>query len=424
MRPGRIGRPNQTGSIEADGMTIREAAPSPLLLVTIDRLPLGLLPPYGCSWVAMPVLNGLAGSGVVLDRVITTTDNPHDVLAALAGAPACGAEGPWPLLAAAAALGLSPTLITDDSRLAATVPPPFAPCYVPLIPTASVAADPTATNLGRLFAAAADRLATGDHRLVWCHAGSLGQIWDAPEEFRAAYLDTDDPPPPPGAAVPDLVVDATTDPDLIVGLRHVLAGQLTLLDHCLGGLLDAVPETDGQPWTILVAGIRGLGLGLHGRLGCGPLPPYGELIHVPAVLVDPEGRMAAQRTAGLVTPADIGATLLQWIGRTEADGDDPRSGRSLEPLLESWREPSRDRVICTAAHGTAVVTPAWHLVMVGADGESPKLYAKPDDFFELNDVADRCPVVAEELASLASLATAAAHEAWTTPFSESAIRGV
>ena len=74
-----------------------------------------------------------------------------------------------------------------------------------------------------------------------------------------------------------------------------------------------------------------------------------------------------------------------------------------------------------------MATPAWHLVLPHADGTdepAPLLYAKPDDFFEACDVADRCPEVAAELAALARLAGSDPPAAWTTPLSAAALEGV
>lgn len=403
-------------------MTDRLAPSGGMLLVTVDRLPAWMLPAFGCTWVAMPALTDLAGHGLVLDRVIAGGDDPLETLAVLAG----GSD--WPLLAAADAAGWSPAIVTDCEQLVARLPRGVAREHVPNIAGPDPAADAAETSLGRLFAVATDLASRPTHRLVWCHAASLGMTWDAPPEFRAAYLDPDDPPPPPGADVPDLVVDDTTDPDLVVALRHVFAGQLTLLDACLGQLVDAVAgRASARPWTVLVAGVRGLGLGLHGRVGPGPLPPFGELVHLPAVLVDHGGRLAAQRSGGLVLPADLGATLLELAGGEPTVSDDPRSGRSLASLLDSCRHPDRDRAICVASQGTAVATEAWHLVLAaGAGGRepAPRLYAKPDDYFEACDVADRCPEVAAELVAIAGEAGGDPVAAWARPLSAAARRGV
>ena len=405
-------------------MTDRPVPPAGLLIVTVDRLPAWILPAFGCTWASTPNLDGLAGRGLVLDRVIAAGDDPHATLGALAG------RGPedhaaWPLLESAAALGWSPAVVTDDESLAARLPAGVAAHCVPAAAVPQIAANADETNLGRVIAAAAALAAGGVHRLVWLHVASLGRVWDAPEEFRSAYLDPDDPPPPPGAAVPRISVTAATDPDLVAVLRQVFAGQVTLLDHCLGRLADALAaDRPDTAWTMLVAGVRGMPLGLHGVIGPLPLAPFGEVVQMPAVLVDHRARMGAQRYGGLLTPADLGATLVELVGGSRPGGDDPRHGRSLVPLLDEWRLSPRDRALAVTGHGVAIATPAWHLVLPTATADKPVLYAKPDDYFEACDVADRGAGVADELARVAGLAVSDPPAAWTTPLSARALSGM
>jgi arylsulfatase A-like enzyme len=131
-------------------------------------------------------------------------------------------------------------------------------------------------------------------------------------------------------------------------------------------------------------------------------------VHLPAILVAADGRMAGQRSADLVTPADVGATLIDLAGLAPVGSATTSSdARSLIGLFTDWQYEPRDRVIVAAGDSTAIVTRGWHLVAeLSADGTPvPRLFAKPDDFFELSDVADRCPAVAEEL--LAALAPGA-----------------
>lgn len=369
----------------------------PLLVVTIDRLPAWILPAYGATWVAAPVIDRLAARGVVFDGVVATSDDPRDAVRGLL---------------ARVADRQSAAIVTDDPERTAGV------CQgdVITVPVASPprqATDEPSSNLARLFAAAAAVVAERRYDLVWCHAGSLGMSWDAADEFREAYVDPDDPPPPAGAAVPNLAVTADTDPDLVTGLRHVFAGQVTLLDRCLARVIDAA----GDRSTILVVGLRGMPLGLHGRLGPGPLPPYTEVVRLPAILVDPAGRMAGQRYGGLVTPADLGETLAESVAGGAVSPHEPWQGRSLASLLTDWSIAARDRVIVTGAEGVAVVTPGWHLIRLLHHQEPVlRLFAKPDDLFDLCDVADRCPRVVDDLRPLAEAAAAGDRpQAWTTP---------
>jgi hypothetical protein len=379
---------------------------SKLLVVAIDRLPAWILPAYGATWVAMPTVTSWAAQGVVCDRLIAVGGDAAQTLGQLLG----------PLAAR-----LPIAIVTDDDTLsAAGLGGEAAIQRVPLR-LGGVAASVGDTNLARLCAAAAETIAAGGHRLVVVHVTSLGQSWDAPEEFRDTYLAPDDPPPPAGAAVPNFVATPDTDPDLLVGLRHVFAGQLTLLDRCLAALGDLAG------WTRLVCGVRGLGLGLHGRIGPGAMPPYGELVHLPAILVDAAGRMAGQRFGGLMTPADLAGLLATSLGE-DAGANGVPGDADLADLFDRWPTAGRDRmvrdrIVTVTPAGVAVTTAGWQAVV--PTGEPLRLYAKPDDYFEVSDVADRCPDVAGELGAVAALAAEGATEtAWTTPLSAAAVHGV
>lgn len=381
-------------------MTVVPEPAAGLLVIAVDRLPAWILPAYGATWVAMPALDRLAARGVVFDRLITTTVDPLATLRQVAES--VGFVGG--------------RIITDDRDIAAAdvfgtgsrAPLPAITC-VPTDPAPSVATRAAETAIARLMDATVAAVVGGARHVV-CHVSSLGSLWDAPAEFRGRYVDPEDPPPPRGATVPALAVSPDTDPDLIVGYRQVFAGQLTLLDEQIGRVFDAIGAAGGE-WTVLVVGVRGLPLGLHGWLGTGDAPgPFGELVHVPAILADAGERMAGQRYAGLVTPADLGATLPELISGQpvaprEVSPEQPWSGRSLVGLFESWTLTLRDRVVVAGEGAAAVVTPSWYAVLPTTDGgggahaNSPRVYAKPDDYFELVDVADRRPSAAERLAT-------------------------
>ena len=112
---------------------------------------------------------------------------------------------------------------------------------------------------------------------------------------------------------------------------------------------------------------------------------------------DPErGLGAAARSQSLVTPADLRPTLLEWWS---LDRDDPAGfDRSLLPIVRDEAEAIHDRLMAASpGEEAAIRTPAWYMRL----GERPKLYVKPDDRWEVNDVADRCPEVVEELQAAA-----------------------
>lgn len=379
-----------------------------LLVVTIDRLPAWMLSAYGATWVATPELDRLAARGVVFDRVITPAVDPRATLDAVwgipAGFPAAEAATPTGLLAAARDRRWKLTIITDDADVAARSRSIAADVDVRLMPVAGaadVAVEDADTAIGRLTAAAVVALAAARRRLVCVHITSLGLTWDAPSTYRDQYVDPEDPPPPPGAGVPSFAVAADTDPDRVMAARQVFAGQLSLLDRHLGALGNAAGGCG-----LAVVGVRGLPLGLHGWVGPGGRDlPYGELVHVPAIVVDAAGRMAGQRYGGLALPADVGATLGDLVAGATAAGHDPRQGqaadggRSLAGLFADWSAVGREEVVVRGGAGDALVTSAWHCLREHAAADEPRLrlFAKPDDFFELSDVADRCGPVAADL---------------------------
>lgn len=394
-----------------------------LLVVTIDRLPAWIAAAWGATWVATPALDALAARGVLFDRVLTPALDPrriaHDLMNATTGLASVAAARDWPL-----------AVISDqpDVVAAAGIGAAAEMSIVPASPVIAVARDAAATAMSRLFATAGRAVAAGTHRVVWCHTGGLGAAWDAPDDFRERYVDPEDPPPPAGATVPDMAISSHTDPDLIAGLRHVFAGQVTLLDQCLGALVQAVPAAG---WGIVVCGLRGMPLGIHDRLGGVADPeseslPYSEVVHVPAIIVDPAGRMAAQRYGGLVTPGDVAATVVDLMTESRSP---PPSGASqamsFAGLFHAWQSRPRDRVVIRGACGDALATPGWHAVVRhGATEAAPLLFAKPDDFFETCDVANREPAVAEEMARvLRSRSEIADDPAWQIPLSAKAVSG-
>jgi len=422
-----------------------------ILLVTVDRLPAWMLSAWGATWVSTPACDALAARGVVFDRLVVSTLDPaavcHDLL---------GGTGPESILGRAAAAGWRPVVVTDDPLLlaggagqVAGTPPEAASGaevhVVPAVASRRSAREEPHTNLARLCTVAEQFIASGRHRLVWVHATSLGVAWDAPESFREAYIDPEDPPPPVGARVPYLVADAAGDPDAIVGIRQVFAGQLTLLDRCLARLFAALPRQESGPqWGVMLAGVRGLPLGIHGVVGCAADAfelPWGEVVHVPAILVDPAGRMAGQRYGGLVVPADLGATLAGMVAQLTADAAEsiggpvtadvllpdrlPQQGRDLGGLLSAWASPQRDRVVVATPEALALITPHWHCLLLrprpSEEPAAPRLYAKPDDAFELSDVANRCAAVTEEFQALAARVWAEGiGVAWSAQLSQAA----
>jgi arylsulfatase A-like enzyme len=259
------------------------------------------------------------------------------------------------------------------------------------------AAEVEATHMFRLFAAAGQWLAAARQPfLLWIHARGMAGPWDAPVEFRRQFVEEDDPLPPDATEVPCRCLGADADPDELLALRYAYGGQALLLDLCVGALSASLAESPLANTTMLsLLSARGFPLGEHGRIGCCDDALYEELVHVPWMLRLPDGQGALGRSSALVTPADLNATLLDWFGLDGLQpGEAARAAWSVLPLVQNdaWVVPRQCVCLRGAGSQLAIRTVAWHL-RIGPDDRA-ELFAKPDDRWEVNDVADRCePVV-------------------------------
>ena len=376
-----------------------------LALVTFDWLPAWMLSTWGATWLATPAFDRLAARGVTLDAVMAVSDCGEATLAALVGGGcACLQRGRV----------ASSLLLTDTPAVSRE---PRYRCFrdvleEPAESSEGCQVDEEETALGRLFLEAEDAVPAmqAEDSWLWCHAGSLGTVWDAPLEFRDCLVDEDDPPPPRTADVPSVLLEPEEDPDRVLGIRQAFAGQVMLADRMLGRFLDVVDEEgqQGRPWTVVVAGLRGMPLGLHqqvglprvGQLG---LLPYADLLQMPVIVADAAGRMAGQRYGGLLLAEDVAALCVDLLCGERAS--------QLSGLLDRWVCEPRSQVVSTTERGVSVLTDEWRLIVERptqpeADPEElpPRVFAKPDDFFEQVDVADRCPGVVEELLAVVSRA--------------------
>jgi arylsulfatase A-like enzyme len=263
---------------------------------------------------------------------------------------------------------------------------------------AKPAAEIDKTHFARCFAQIIDWLesARGPF-LLWCHLAGLGTTWDAPLQFRQRYCEPGDPPPPETADVPDRLLPADYDPDDLFGITQAYAGQVSLLDACLGAFLDFLDDRPSRTETLLtITSARGFPLGEHRRIGPCDGALFGETVAVPWLVQLPGGAGAAARSNALVEPSDLWATLREWHGA--GSSMDSPTGQDILPLIGGDREnssvPFRDRICVAGRDGRrAIRTPAWYLL----DGAEAELFAKPDDRWEANNVASRCQDVVEEL---------------------------
>lgn len=419
------------------------------ICLVIDRLHVGYLGCYGNAWVRTPTFDRLAAEGFVFDQALTDSPRLEDACESYWS----GVDGLWrragrelrSLPRDLTAAGIATTLVTDDARLASH---PHSGDFAALVNLAAALPTQAAESVehsqtARVFAAACDALdAAREPFCLWLHASGLDQAWDAPREFRDLYAEVDEPVPPDFVAVPRQLLGDDHDPDERWGICQAYAAQVSLIDLCVSGLLEWLnTNAAGRETLLVVTAPRGFPLGEHGRIGDWDEALHAELVHVPLLIRFPDQNGASGRSPALVQPADVAATLLDWFGLPEIQGCG--SGRSLLPLVDNEETVVRDRACVVGGNGErGIRTPAWYLrvshgeedrtnahesgtsLKLDAAGPSStnlalgeaQLYKKPDDMWEVNDVANRCGEVVDALKrTLADADAAAATGTQATP---------
>ncbi|HRX80393.1 MAG TPA: sulfatase-like hydrolase/transferase [Pirellulaceae bacterium] len=373
------------------------------IVIAIDRLGAGFLGPYGNTWLETPAINQLASESVLFEHAIAdSNDLPLLYRSYWSGVHAmCQTDSPECSLARLIERGgLQATLLTDDESL---LRHPLAEDFGEQISVAQLAPKTLATSIeetrfAHLTLAAIEWLADAkEPGLLWLHAQGMNGPWDAPAELAERFRDDEDPEAYADLVPPQFELEQDFDPDDVLSVMHAYASQVSVIDACLGSLLDAIAQHElADDTLVIVTSPRGYPLGEHLRIGAGPRDLFGESLNVPLLIRQPDRQSACMRLDLLAQPSDLYATLASWLGVSA--GADSSTGHDLLELTtneSAWR---RQAAFAIKNEEKAVRTPAWLLHV--DDSETRSLFAKPDDRWEANEVADRCGDVPEQLAKL------------------------
>lgn len=386
------------------------------LCVVLDRLQLGYLGCFGNTWTATPAVDRFAAGSALFHRAYADTVDlaeayeslwrgSHRLERVLGVAP----SGPS-LVESARAAGCHTLLITDDPTVGGHVAGAafddsvvLDPPEGPIEPAATV----DVTQTARLFAEALERLSgLPEPFFVWIHAQALEGAWDAPAMFRDRYVDEDDPPAPTFTRLEPRRLSADVDLDERFGIYQAYAGQVTLVDACLGGLLEHLEESGLDARTNLgLLSPRGMPLGEHLVVGAIEEQLHVAAVQVPWLLRTPNRPIVRGRSQALVQTPDWYAAWRELLGSPPVT---PRFGcRSFLPIVADDASGTRDRAVVVGTRETGIATPAWYLRTVAADDvaathepAADQLFVKPDDFWEASDVAPRCLDVVDGLRQL------------------------
>lgn len=373
------------------------------IVLVIDRLGSGFLGSYGNTWIETPAINLLASESVLFEHAIADSND----LNLLYRSYWSGVHAMCPPDPAANSLakliegaGGHATMITDEESL---LKHPLSKYFGEQIALPSTASDRLAseveeTRVAQFTLAAIEWLAdTKEPGLLWLHAQGLNGSWDAPRELAERFRDEDDPAPYAGIVPPQFTLERGFDPDDVLQIMHAYAAQVSVIDTCVGSLVDAIGRHELADETLIVmTSPRGYPLGEHGRIGAGEGELFGETLNVPLLIRQPDRQSACMRLHSLVQPTDLYTTLANWFG-VNADARSS-TGRDLLELTKDQQAWTREAAFSVGKDERAVRTPAWLLHV--DDGHTKSLYAKPDDRWEANEVTDRCGEVPDQLVAV------------------------
>lgn len=174
--------------------------------------------------------------------------------------------------------------------------------------------------------------------LLWIDTWDPHEPFDPPEYDYRRYAD-------PEYAGPAIIYPQygrsgyLTDAELN-DIRARYAGEVTMVDRCLGYLLDKVHALGLDENTLIIHTTdHGYLLGEHDLIGkpgdlLGNL--YESHCHIGLLVRHPDGTGARQRIPQIVQPPDIMPTILEYFG---VETPDTVQGRSLLPMIRGEQAP-------------------------------------------------------------------------------------
>ena len=375
-------------------------APRSAIVLNVDGLRPDMLGPYGNSWIETPQFNRLAAESLLWESCISACpDRLHGWISLVTGRHPLHRNSPnqTPIDS------LTQLYLTDRTNEIESPTELGFDQIIQIEPGRNAAGTAAQsierTGLGRFFAEAIDWIERAEGiDLFWLDCQAMSGPWDAPPAYRDALRDSEDPEPPAWIDPPSQQFHLKSDdPDLLLGYQLAYGAQIMVLDQCLGVLLDALAESGRAETTLFcLTSTRGYPLGEHGVVGYYRPTLFKESIHVPLFVRFPSGSVHPGRSQVLVQPSVLPTIVGAWF---DSDTDWAAASRLLGqgPLPASGTSTS----VVSITHPTlprleSIVTHDWKMIR----GAGKKLFVRPDDLWEFNDVHELCSGVVAELATL------------------------
>ena len=371
---------------------------------------------YGNQWAVTPTIDGLAAEGVVFDQHYA--ECPQAEIADLGWSTGCY-HLPFAAMTSAGRVATSRALpaILQQNRIPAMrvggrwLLEAHRGVGWKEMTKRKASAKNITENLGKTAADALKKLSGEDQWLLCVESTALLSPWRLPAEFRDMYFQIDGDEVVPEGERAHIAAPMTgqlpqrVDEDELTlqeSIRFTYGGAVSFVDDAIGQVLaETEPLLDDA--LLIVTSDRGLPLGEHGWVGESLPAPHEELIHIPLIIRLPRTIAGGRRVSALTQPVDLYPTILERFGLKASAAH----GSSLSSLCQG-RDESIRPYACSGMHFNdsvtwALRTPRWGLIVerwrpgVESDGVR-RLYVKPEDRWEVNDVAQHHPDQAQCLA--------------------------
>ncbi len=383
------------------------------VIVSFDSLATNSLGCYGNEWIETPSFDQLAATGAVFDRHFLDTLGP---MAGMAWS--TGQHSLLPANSPPISIGSLLRTGNVESQLIAAGD---LQCWqqsfefdnvIRVHGREGIGTKPDEIPFAEVVKAAISErkqsTTTKQAKLLWVHAPGPGI---PPEGFDALYFEDFEER---GQDLSDLSDEERS--------RHpaVYAGSVSLLDHWLGELLaQGATDVVEEPLLVIVTAATGFGWQQIKQSKLNPasskaLTLGDQLTRIPLVLsVTRDARfpnLNSLRSDRLVQTCDLAPTLIDWFDLAHFTDQGPYPGRSwLRELTEDV--PARSAVWYGDGLQTkAIRTNDWLCIQANAidsqvdlsqsnQTNQTALFFKPEDIWDVNDIASQQPEVVAELLS-------------------------
>jgi arylsulfatase A-like enzyme len=334
------------------------------------------LGPYGNEWISTPAVDSLACESIVFDQHFANDPSPAGFLLSC----------PPPLAGVA-------RILVDDRKTA----PADAREWDQVFRTEPTNHPTPAKALISAVRKALDALKPHSQCLLWIETDRLVPPWDFEFETYQEYAESSEGFIESREAKKEEPIDEPTpgpigreDDGLWHRLHNSFAAAVTSFDAEVKDLVSLFRRRglDNSAAWILTSGY-GWPLGEHGIVGTEGSRLHEELVHVPLIVRLPDAREAMRRLPTFTQTNDLMPTLHELLGR-------PSEGASLLPLIEGKIESIREDCRISRDGERALRTSEWAF-LAATETEPARLYLKPDDIWETNDLAARHPDECDQL---------------------------